>query len=169
MRSVVKRNVHFLGISRFSHSLLLVLLSPVVQFSMINSLSRTHSRAHSLGIIPHLVRFVKRFFKSFLKNFFQPLPKGGSVVHYTTACPVCQEVFQNFFEVFGSLLSKPTAAGFVHSAEADCRKPNYYSTPNRICQASKAFFCLCILNILLFQKVTSTGTTVFLAKSGKLL
>ena len=81
MRSVVKRNVHFLGISRFSHSLLLVLLSPVVQFSMINSLSRAHSRAHSLGIIPHLIRFVKGFFKSFLKNFFRGLcPRSRPLV-----------------------------------------------------------------------------------------
>ena len=102
----MKQNIHFLGISRFSHSLLLVLLSPVVQFSMINSLSR-HALAHSLGIIPHPTPFVKRFFKSFFKNFFEPFPNGGSVSYYTISSKVCQEVFETFFKFLSFLGALP--------------------------------------------------------------
>ena len=98
MRSVVKRNVHFLGISRFSHSLLLVLLSPVVQFSMINSLSRTHSRAHSLGIIPHLIHFVKRFFKSFLKNFFNRFQRAEVLFIIPQPVPFVKRFFKTFLK-----------------------------------------------------------------------
>ncbi|MBQ9779926.1 MAG: hypothetical protein IJW00_03175, partial [Clostridia bacterium] len=125
------------GISRFSHSLLLVLLSPVVQFSMINFFSRARSRAHSLGIIPQPSRFVKGFFKSFLKTFFKPLSKGGSVAHYTTSQSVCQEVLENFFKFF---LSAFIEVSFVILPKRFVEILNIISQDFKFVKRKKAFF-----------------------------
>ena len=106
MCSVVKQNIHFLGISRFSHSLLLVLISPVVQFSMIDppSLSRTASVLYH--ILPLLSRgFAKVFWKNF-KSLFRGRSLGVSarwqLAYYSTAKWVCQAVFDKKIR-FGGL------------------------------------------------------------------
>ena len=79
MCSVVKQNIHFLGIFEIlALAFMLVLLSLVVQLSMIKFAALMVSLAHSLAIIPHRSAFVKRFFESFF-NFFQPLFTGALV------------------------------------------------------------------------------------------
>ena len=143
MCSVVKQNIHFLGISRFSHSLLLVLLSPVVQFSMINFRRRSLPCAQP-WYYTTTSTVCQEVLKKFFEKLFQSLPKGGSVAHYTTSQTVCQEVFKSFLKI--SFIYDSVA--FVHPAEADRRKLDYYITRNRICQAAKANFSLCNLHMI---------------------
>ena len=106
MCSVVKQNIHFLGISRFSHSLLLVLISPVVQFSMIDPLSLSRTASVLYHILPLLSRgFAKVFWKNFI-SLFRGRSLGVSarwqLAYYSTAKWVCQAVFDKKIR-FGGL------------------------------------------------------------------
>ena len=81
---------------------LLVLISPVVQLSMIN---QPHTLAHSLTIISQRLALVNRFLKVF-SNFFKlrigwdGCP-GGQLVHYSIIPLICQGFFCVFFSFGG--------------------------------------------------------------------
>ena len=73
----------FLGIFEKFALALLVLISPVVQLSMINVRA---TLLRSLNSIPHQNHFVNRFSKSFF-NFFQLFSKPDAWPHFA-ACPL---------------------------------------------------------------------------------
>ena len=152
MCSVVKQNIHFLGISRFSHSLLLVLLSPVVQFSRTNVLC--------LRLWYYIISqsVCQALFQKFFKNFFQAASKWRKCFVLYHILEGLSRGFWNFFEVFSSHDFKDV---FRHTDEAVCRKLDYYSTRDQICQAGKAIFSLCKINIISIKNTLKTGIPLF--------